>query len=465
MAYSPPLRADQYPLVDDPDDLTTTLLALVDGVGMAQVMPSDIAGAPGPEWSPASAGTSTLTGDSLEYVAAVQGGVTKRVPSAQVLNEKYDVRRSGAAVNGTTDDAAALNDAVDVVAAAGGGQVRIPEGTIRINSVVTLSDTRVAIVGDDTAGCVINYHGSAAAFDVASSGYCRIENLRIFNAGGTGTIGVIVGPTGATTGWKFELRRIDVFGFDTYGVHLANGENCILEQVYVDGETNTGVGIKVDGSRHTSNIGMGNQFDRCRVYRCTSYGWDINQQIGDEFRQCQSLSNGGTFQVRIGGTTYDFKISGFDLEDVGGGATSSGLEISGQSHTVDVNCYSLNKGVEFAAATGCFLGPSRFSTTTTPLTIGGTCADLLIYDGGNLGTITEGIPNSTHFVGKRHRSNRLEVSGAAGAGYIEFRQEQSVAPAGAADRGRLFLRDNGSGKTQLCVIFGTGAVQVIATEP
>jgi hypothetical protein len=30
---------------------------------------------------------------------------------------------------------------------------------------------------------------------------------------------------------------------------------------------------------------------------------------------------------------------------------------------------------------------------------------------------------------------------------------------------RLFARDNGSGKAQLCVLFPTGAVQVIATEP
>jgi hypothetical protein len=35
----------------------------------------------------------------------------------------------------------------------------------------------------------------------------------------------------------------------------------------------------------------------------------------------------------------------------------------------------------------------------------------------------------------------------------------------ATNSGRLYMRDNGSGKTQLCVIFPTGAVQVIATEP
>ncbi|MEE9247690.1 MAG: hypothetical protein V3U79_03225 [Dehalococcoidia bacterium] len=35
----------------------------------------------------------------------------------------------------------------------------------------------------------------------------------------------------------------------------------------------------------------------------------------------------------------------------------------------------------------------------------------------------------------------------------------------AANRGRLYMKDNGSGKTQLAVRFPTGAVQVIATEP
>jgi hypothetical protein len=35
----------------------------------------------------------------------------------------------------------------------------------------------------------------------------------------------------------------------------------------------------------------------------------------------------------------------------------------------------------------------------------------------------------------------------------------------ATNTGRLYYRDNGSGKTQLCVRFATGAVQVLATEP
>lgn len=48
--------------------------------------------------------------------------------------------------------------------------------------------------------------------------------------------------------------------------------------------------------------------------------------------------------------------------------------------------------------------------------------------------------------------------------YIQM-TEITAPAAGAANTGRLFLRDNGSGKTQLCVIFNTGAIQVIATQP
>jgi hypothetical protein len=37
--------------------------------------------------------------------------------------------------------------------------------------------------------------------------------------------------------------------------------------------------------------------------------------------------------------------------------------------------------------------------------------------------------------------------------------------ASAANTARLYVRDNGAGKTQIVVVFPSGAVQVIATEP
>lgn len=53
------------------------------------------------------------------------------------------------------------------------------------------------------------------------------------------------------------------------------------------------------------------------------------------------------------------------------------------------------------------------------------------------------------------------TTGGAGLEMVEM-----TAPAAApANSGRLFLQDNGSGKTQLMIVFATGAAQQIAIEP
>ena len=46
-------------------------------------------------------------------------------------------------------------------------------------------------------------------------------------------------------------------------------------------------------------------------------------------------------------------------------------------------------------------------------------------------------------------------------GYCTFGSAHPASPAGAS----LFVRNNGSGKSELCVQFATGPVQVLATEP
>ena len=57
------------------------------------------------------------------------------------------------------------------------------------------------------------------------------------------------------------------------------------------------------------------------------------------------------------------------------------------------------------------------------------------------------------------------VSSGGTVGYIEG-QELSADPAAPAGNfGRMYFKDNGTGKTQLVVRFPTGAVQIVATEP
>ena len=62
---------------------------------------------------------------------------------------------------------------------------------------------------------------------------------------------------------------------------------------------------------------------------------------------------------------------------------------------------------------------------------------------------------------------RLAGAVAAGRGSTSTQvQEASADPSAPAANGAvLYTKDNGAGKTQLCVRFATGAVQVIATQP
>lgn len=83
------------------------------------------------------------------------------------------------------------------------------------------------------------------------------------------------------------------------------------------------------------------------------------------------------------------------------------------------------------------------------------------------------------FVGNAHAGNGTPFVDTAGAKSMQFDHagslkiadrgmvmtEQTAPAAPAADQGHLFVRDNGAGKTQLCIIFNTGAIQVIATQP
>lgn len=49
--------------------------------------------------------------------------------------------------------------------------------------------------------------------------------------------------------------------------------------------------------------------------------------------------------------------------------------------------------------------------------------------------------------------------------FVEMTEVPGSPISPAANNARLFVRDNGSGKTQLCVLFPTGAIQVLSTQP
>jgi hypothetical protein len=70
---------------------------------------------------------------------------------------------------------------------------------------------------------------------------------------------------------------------------------------------------------------------------------------------------------------------------------------------------------------------------------------------GIVGSSTSGYAG--YFIGRVYTTSFYELT------------EAAVPAAPLANGARLFVKDNGEGKTQLCVRFATGAVQILATQP
>lgn len=371
----------------------------------------------------------------------------------------FDPVRFGADPSGQDDSTAGFRGAQAAADAVNSGEVLASTGVYRLDGGLEFPSTRVSMRGETPHGVVLNYQGDGTAIDVTATGSVRLQDFTLNNLG-TGTHGIVVGSATDHTGWGYEVAGVTANDFATAGFHLANCEQSHFQRLYANA---CGRGFIVDASRHTAvtPVGGWNLWSRCRAANSTAEGWTVASQRASEFNLCQSLTNGGTSQVLVSGSVRGCKLLDFDVEHNG---TSTGLLISGTENVVSISAYNLAKGVEFAGAAGCLLMPCSFSAVATPLTVGATCTALTIMDAGNLGTVQEAAPGQTHYVGARLRSARVEIRGSAGAGFLEFSTEQSVDPAAVADRVRLFIRDNGAGKTQLCARIGLGAVTVLGTE-
>jgi hypothetical protein len=78
--------------------------------------------------------------------------------------------------------------------------------------------------------------------------------------------------------------------------------------------------------------------------------------------------------------------------------------------------------------------------------------------------VKQDIRGGTVYKMNRVDDNDVVIPDEKAPTYFDFNEIADPA-APDANVGRLFVRDNGSGKTQLCVRFPTGAVQVVATQP
>jgi hypothetical protein len=187
-------------------------------------------------------------------------------------------------------------------------------------------------------------------------------------------------------------------------------------------------------------------------------GLSINQGANDDAVLSFKSSDISNTHLTIESDTYgQFKKRS---------STSGGLDVRG---IMEGSTSSVNSGLNL-------LGSSNAATSTKSITgganvrvVGTIPSDADVAADGNIFGVYKGVGNGDTVAiidaeGDLWLNGIIDLEGPSDNGYIQA-EEITDPGVAAADHGRLYFRDSGAGKTQLVVVFSSGAVQVIAEEP
>jgi hypothetical protein len=173
----------------------------------------------------------------------------------------------------------------------------------------------------------------------------------------------------------------------------------------------------------------------------TLFGYGVTSG-GPECTALGAYATGGTNQSTIVGYAANADSAGIKSSGFGNRIVVSGENASGVGQGASIAAWN-------SLGIGCIA--SVHSTATGSGAIG---VDAQVLS-GHTNTFVFGLS------GRSTAASQMQF----GARHIEMSELSADPSAPSANGGRFYLRDNGAGKTQMCVIFATGAVQVIATEP
>ncbi|MFB9234047.1 glycosyl hydrolase family 28-related protein [Plantactinospora siamensis] len=426
-------------------------------------------------------------GSTVAVGAAAANGLSSDGSDRRLI----DVRDHGATGDGRTDDTAALQRAIDA-ARGGGGIVYFPPGTYLTGQLTLYSRVHLRGAGGDAS--TLRLRAGANSALIQSDGYGELTGsrsdagitlfsirdlcldgnkeqnpragygLRIYGYGYELTEVMVVncrndgvvsewGPTAALpSGHQMESRLSavrsrdnDGHGFHFAGPHDSLFLNCLASQ-------NGGAGFRIAGESNGT-------------FLINCHAWGIRQDLSFDLAapavgcvNCYADLNGGV-GVRISRSDCRW-MSGFVL---------------GYNHQQEI-------GVQFAPGdepdqpSGCMVDTRIVNCGTAAVDFGAdrgaSVVRASVWQPGAADEVGRHIVGSGRgWIGKPSPTTQVEI--VQGLGEPEknlvvspaFDLRAQATPARPDDGSvRLFARDAG-GRTQLCAIFPTGAVQVLAAEP
>lgn len=291
----------------------------------------------------------------------VSDGRSYSVPGTGMFPEVFDVTGYGAVPDdGTIDDTAAIQAAINAVEAAGGGVVYFPAGTYLVTAGLTVDAEGVWLVGESRENTIVNLNVGDTLVDGLS--WVNSTGTAYVNGGGIRDLTI-----------KAETDRADVRDvafFDTPG-------DLVLERVTFRGGARYGVNI---------NLAINISMNDCIVKENATAGLYIaaTTSVSTTFRArgCyfQETKSGPNINVRSLGATFESCL--FESAGATTAAGAYGAQIA-SGYATFVGCYWENNAdhdLHVAAAGGAQVTVVNFRSLTGPYT---TAGKYHIYIGAN----------------------------------------------------------------------------------
>lgn len=167
----------------------------------------------------------------------------------------------------------------------------------------------------------------------------------------------------------------------------------------------------------------------------------------------------GTNKVSVGNPTVAVATT-LEVHALG---VADGATLAPQMRIVDTSAFAINVGGELALggyqdATPTYRTFAAIKSGKENATSGNRAGYLAVWTGDAAAGLVERLRVSSTGVVS------LPANGIVG-GFFELNELTGDVANGAANTARLYVKDNGAGKTQIVARFNTGAAVVIATEP
>ena len=278
--------------------------------------------------------------------------------TASKLQESVSVKDFGAVGDGTTDDTAAIQAAINAVSSAGGGKVRFTRGTYKVNSSLTVP-AYVILSGEGKKSTKI-IRAFTGDFITSFNGYCGIEFLTIDGQTGTYGLGRGVLMSGATPNAYMLQAEITNFSQSCleFGADAGSTFRAVQCDFFTTGAVGSVAAVRVNG---TDTAATSRHFTDSESGGCTIF----------DFGGCNDfyVTGGYTNGLIFGASSSKVMITNQRV-----GAAAGSITIAGTSHRIRNCVYAV------AVTLNCTNSTFHCEVPSYAITDNGTSNDVFIQN-------------------------------------------------------------------------------------